>query len=963
MKHLKRCAALVLSLAMAIQFGLGNNFTIYADDDTAQTTEQSNLPLEEETEVSEGTEQSEVPKEEGTTPQTPPAENQETKVPEQPQVETADVLVVEFVDENGTQIKSMDPISLSGKEVGKTFTLDEYKIDVEVEGYVLEKVEDVNVPTQNYPVETIKTQSFTYTQKETKLRLTYKKESKPQTDSNNNQQDNTADQTEEGEDSEDSDESDSEEEKEKPNKAPAADKNELLANATRVSGTVEYEVGEKVNSLSVTCENDGWLHSHSWSSDNRDIATVTTKGNWGQNNTQTVTVKTNRTGTAHIKCDGKTILTVVVKEPEVPATILELNKDTVTLQVDKSETVRATTEPENATVNWKSNNTNVATVDSNGKITATGIGTTTIVASSGDLRKTVSVEVTRNTDKDEVQTAYFYVVYPGVTNPSGGSGGATFNPGDWLFAGEGEVSLPKASDTSANTIITGNLGITTPPTYYINKTITVNGVKYSFDSEGTGAYGTFSVVWDKAIRSDGANNSNKWDSENGINVGLTNDKCWHIDGHLVLHSEDKVNINFLVKNPGQGGFTSVQGNAQEDQFPQMVDRGTSLSEIHQPSQNAVPQTKVVGGVTYTFDGWYTDETCTTKQDFSTGTLENDANWYGRYVAELVLSVNNINKTYDGISTALEISGNIPQGYKKQYKNDNGDWEDISGATYKNVVEKEVDVRVLDDSDEVVWEDTATVNIDPIIITLESEGGSKPYDGTPLTKPEVTIQGEFAPSEGFKTDPTAAPENDVIDAGDEEVNKISYELQDNTLPGNYTFVLNEGTLFITQASSDALGLRFTDEIVTYNGDNHSVDPAVVTVTQGTTIKYALSEDAAEDEWVTDLTQLKGAVQKDAGEYPYIYVKAENPNYETAIGKARLVINKRDLTLTSANLEKEYDGDPLVNGETPLAAERYIHRKPDSGRILCQLVHNPLERGNGCGQLQSDEDRRAVDSKQP
>ena len=214
MKHLKRCAALVLSLATAIQFGLGNNFTIYADDDTAQTTEQSNLPLEEETEVSEETEQSEVPKEEGTTPQTPPAENQETAVPEQPQVETADVLVVEFVDENGTQIKSMDPISLSGKEVGKTFTLDEYKIDVEVEGYVLEKVEDVNVPTQNYPVETIKTQSFTYTQKETKLRLTYKKESKPQTDSNNNQQDNTADPTEEQEDSEDSDESDLEEEKE-----------------------------------------------------------------------------------------------------------------------------------------------------------------------------------------------------------------------------------------------------------------------------------------------------------------------------------------------------------------------------------------------------------------------------------------------------------------------------------------------------------------------------------------------------------------------------------------------------------------------------------------------------------------------------------------------------------------------------------------------------------------------------
>jgi len=61
--------------------------------------------------------------------------------------------------------------------------------------------------------------------------------------------------------------------------------------------------------------------------------------------------------------------------------------------------LRATVAPADAdqTINWSSNNRNVATVNANGRVTAVGTGTATITARSacGTHRATVRVEVSR----------------------------------------------------------------------------------------------------------------------------------------------------------------------------------------------------------------------------------------------------------------------------------------------------------------------------------------------------------------------------------------------------------------------------------------------------------------------------------------------------------------------------------------------------------------------------------------
>ena len=92
-------------------------------------------------------------------------------------------------------------------------------------------------------------------------------------------------------------------------------------------------------------------------------------------------------------------------------TNVTLNKNSTILSVGAEETLTATVSPDDAvdkTVTWASDNTNVATVDGNGKITAVGAGTANITATATNGTtdttddKTATCEVTVCTHYDTV---------------------------------------------------------------------------------------------------------------------------------------------------------------------------------------------------------------------------------------------------------------------------------------------------------------------------------------------------------------------------------------------------------------------------------------------------------------------------------------------------------------------------------------------------------------------------------
>jgi len=101
--------------------------------------------------------------------------------------------------------------------------------------------------------------------------------------------------------------------------------------------------------------------------------------------------------------DDKYCKVIVAEIPDTKVTSITLNKSSLSLEAGKSETLTATVKPDNATdktVKWTSSSTSVATVDSNGKVTAVDKGNATITCEANDgsgVKATCAVTVSGST--------------------------------------------------------------------------------------------------------------------------------------------------------------------------------------------------------------------------------------------------------------------------------------------------------------------------------------------------------------------------------------------------------------------------------------------------------------------------------------------------------------------------------------------------------------------------------------
>ena len=120
-----------------------------------------------------------------------------------------------------------------------------------------------------------------------------------------------------------------------------------------------------------------------WTTSNKNLATVSTDGVVTAVAAGTATI----TATAADDSGVKATCKITVTNPVVKVTKVTLNKTTASVVKGKTLTLTATVTPTNATnkkVTWKSSNTKIATVDSNGKVTAKAAGTATITCTAAD---------------------------------------------------------------------------------------------------------------------------------------------------------------------------------------------------------------------------------------------------------------------------------------------------------------------------------------------------------------------------------------------------------------------------------------------------------------------------------------------------------------------------------------------------------------------------------------------------
>ena len=282
-----------------------------------------------------------------------------------------------------------------------------------------------------------------------------------------------------------------------------------------------------------------------------------------------------------------------------------------------------------------------------------------------------------------------------------------------------------------------------------------------------------------------------------------------------------------------------------------------------------------------------------------------ATWVKKTVIEVTAKSNTL--PYNGEVQKVEGIKDVTAGYEvtgltaKAEGKDSGTYNtEITGT--ETVTKGGVDV-----TDKVIVNKiNGTLTISKREVTLTSQTDSKPYDGTPLTRPDVTITGGFVKGEVKEVKATGS----VTNVSDGEVpNTITYETSDKFNPENYSITKNEGILSITPVTDEVtVTIKGNSKKTPYNGEEQSVSGYTVesiSNTLYTSRDFTLNGQAM-------------ATGKDAATYPMNLDATQFVNNNTNFANVKfeiaedgqLVISPCAVTLTSETASKDYDGTPLT-----------------------------------------------------
>ena len=321
------------------------------------------------------------------------------------------------------------------------------------------------------------------------------------------------------------------------------------------------------------------------------------------------------------------------------------------------------------------------------------------------------------------------------------------------------------------------------------------------------------------------------------------------------------------------------------------------------------QAPEVEGKEYYFAGWAIsmDDANNGKASYTAGqTVHVDVNGenvlYAVWVekAKITVVAKSDEITYDGNNHILDGFNSLTiDGYTVS-----GLSASVSGTdagTYNNVITGEATVTK-DGKDVtnrvVVTKQNGTLTINKRQVTLTSEGGSKPYDGTALTKPDVAIGGD-----GFVTGEVTSVQaiGTVTEVKDSPVtNAIEYTVGTKFNINNYEISMTEGTLSITPKSinPDDQNMSVSDpQGHVYDGLEHKEELEVKDIFRDVILSAGTDYDVAYS--TKDFTNVGKIIITITGKGNY--TGTFDRTYE---------ITPATLTVTTPSVNKVYDGTPLT-----------------------------------------------------
>lgn len=634
LKNLKKAAAIVLSFAMAVQFGLADSYYVNAVEEPVEPQQQE----ETKTTTTAPQEQEEVPTTEEETPQQqeeeaqpaveeeeqPAAEEEQPAADEaQPQpVEQAEVKV-SYVKEDGTDL--MESVTAT-YDVGYRLDQDTNVFKEAHEAFEFEYA-FVNGNKENkITKDQVKASGLTVTSDMTSLTLVYKstatqKESK-------DKKVETANLSGEKEDDSDSD---------------SEEKNISVASDTDTTRTIK--VGETITLTSRDVDKYNYYY-HNWTVEDGS------KVKLNKTNGISITVKGLQEGTTIVTdtyswgWEQKTKeYTITVNAAVTPTDISISGANTVKQFQTTQLTANLTPADANGKVTWTSSNEQILSVDENGLVTGNRQGSATITASvQGANNKTLSatktIEVVKNespSGNNRQQALVYYLKDP--TKDANSNGSDQWGP------------------SSLGTAIVNVEGATW------------TGGKNCFDNvdqrvvswpNGTNVISRSNNAWDLIF------DAYKASIESQLGVTITKDDVEEISLVPAKISRNNgtnpdmhldCNVNIKCKSVALVKYYLFDANGTNWEMlgsKNYLVKDESTTQPSDVTNKDFPTTKTVNGVTYTFSGWYTDQSLTTPAPSFPAKVTGSVTYYAKYVAGYQVSYNLAGgKFSDGSTSATE----------------------------------------------------------------------------------------------------------------------------------------------------------------------------------------------------------------------------------------------------------------------------------------------------------------------
>ena len=288
----------------------------------------------------------------------------------------------------------------------------------------------------------------------------------------------------------------------------------------------------------------------------------------------------------------------------------------------------ATTSPSNAegTYIWSSNNDNILTVDQSGTVTGVRQGTATVTLSytspDGNTTLAATHDVTVTSPTAATNSALFYY----LNNPNGSLDSTSTT--QWASLGSGSVNLtgldssnfPKDNGKTAIFDRVSDRVITWPDDS--------TGDEYQV-ARGSSDWNNIFKAYKSVIEGMLPGVTVTDEDVESICVKpykLTNNNDgYHVDCSVSITCRNLFNARYYVDDP------TTPGEGFQLVASKLTYREGDTTDITDFPDVSLPLSKKVGGIEYTFNGWYTDQALTQQVELPY-TIDGNVNFYAKYLS-------------------------------------------------------------------------------------------------------------------------------------------------------------------------------------------------------------------------------------------------------------------------------------------------------------------------------------------